>query len=356
MPSTPRQLLEQATRHAAHLERLKTQEARELLSLFSDIEAQIMGRLSGQDVTQWSRARMTRQIAAIRAAMNQGMDETIIPALNASIRDLAKYEAEFETRSLAEIGLRYDFDLPSSGQVMSAVRTQPMSVKGADEGKLLSAFVRDWSETQVTRTANTIRSGYAQGLTTQQVVSQIRTEAGPIGRRGLEAMARTSLQHAANQARQATWAANSDIVRRVRIVATLDSRTSTICMSLDGREYPLDEGPRPPFHVNCRTTTAAALDDRFAVLDEGGTRRSRDPETGSVGDAPANETYYGWLKRQPAEVQDSIIGPARGKLMRDGGLTSERFAELQLGKRFEPLTLEKMKELEPVAFKRAGLE
>ncbi len=43
------------------------------------------------------------------------------------------------------------------------------------------------------------------------------------------------------------------------------------------------------------------------------------------------------------------------ELFRKGGLSAERFAELNLGKNFEPLTLEQMKELEPVAFARAGL-
>lgn len=127
------------------------------------------------------------------------------------------------------------------------------------------------------------------------------------------------------------------------------------CRSLDGQEFPLGKGPRPPFHINCRTTTVAVLDDRFAVLDEGGTRAARDPETGKVERVPAKETYYGWLKKQPESVQDSILGPTRGALLRDGGLSAQRFAELQVGRRFEPLTLGQMRRLEPVAFTRAGL-
>jgi hypothetical protein len=55
-------------------------------------------------------------------------------------------------------------------------------------------------------------------------------------------------------------------------------------------------------------------------------------------------------------VQDSIIGPTRGKLLRKGGLSSQRFAELQLSKNYKPLTLDEMKKLEPVAFEKAGIE
>lgn len=69
----------------------------------------------------------------------------------------------------------------------------------------------------------------------------------------------------------------------------------------------------------------------------------------------ADLSYYEWLKQQPAAFQDKAIGPIRGKLFREGGLSVERFAELQLDRNFAPLTLEQMKMLERLAFERAGL-
>ena len=53
-------------------------------------------------------------------------------------------------------------------------------------------------------------------------------------------------------------------------------------------------------------------------------------------------------------ISGCAIGPVRGKLLRNGGLSADRFSELQLGQNFQPLTLEQMQELEPLAFKRAG--
>jgi hypothetical protein len=69
----------------------------------------------------------------------------------------------------------------------------------------------------------------------------------------------------------------------------------------------------------------------------------------------ADLSYYDWLKQQPAAFQDKAIGPVRAKLFREGGLSVERFAELQLDRNFAPLTLTQMKVLEPLAFERAGL-
>jgi len=97
------------------------------------------------------------------------------------------------------------------------------------------------------------------------------------------------------------------------------------------------------------------LSKEYRFLSKGRQRAARSTSTGKIGRVDADLTYYGWLKNQPAKVQDSIIGKSRGKLLRNGGISSERFAELQLGKNFKPLNLKQMRELDPVAFEQAGL-
>jgi SPP1 gp7 family putative phage head morphogenesis protein len=355
MPKAPKQLIDQSTRHQVYLEMLKTGEYKKLRAILEDVEDNLVGRLAKQNVTEWSRDRMQKQLYSLRSMMRQRFDEDMIPALNKSIRELAVYEAEFESRSLGKV-VDYNFTLPSEDQIISAVRTRPLSVRGPDNGKLLTAFIRDWTESQVTRTTNTIRAGFVEGQTTPQIVRRLRDEVGPINRRGLQALTRTALQHCATQAREEVWRRNQDIVKRVQWFSTLDSRTTTQCQALDGQVFKIDEGPRPPIHVSCRSTVVAMLDERFSLLDEGGTRRTRDPVSGDVGSTKASETYYSWLRYQPKSVQDSIIGPTRGKLLREGGLSSQRFAELQLSKNYKPLTLDEMKKLEPVAFEKAGIE
>jgi len=299
--------------------------------------------------------RSVTQLNAFRATARQYYDSGILPELDRQTKELAAYEADFEVRSLRAVVPSYDFTLPTEAQIIAAVMTTPLSVTGPDKGKLLDGFMRDWSEQQINRTTNTIRAGYAQGMATPEIIRELRDDVGPINTRGLEGLVRTTLQHAATQAREQTWNDNSDIVKQVRMVATLDGKTSPICRAIDGRVFPLDSGPRPPFHPNCRTTVVGVLDSRYAFLSEGATRRERDPETGKVGYAPADETYYEWLKRQSPEFQASVIGPTRAKLLNDGGLSAQRFSELQLGKTFKPLNIEQMRKLEPLAFERIGI-
>lgn len=355
MAKTPRQLIDQSTRHAVHLERLKSHDVKAYEDLLRKMESYVKFELSGKDLSEWRLNRLNKLTTAINKALSE-THRDIREIWHEQIIELAQYESAFELRSLGKVS-KYDFDLPSNTQLRAAIFNTPLQATGPYQGVLLDSFFDGWSARSMQRLEGAIKLGYAQGKTTPAIVRDLFDSGGVMDttRRDLNSVVRTSLQHCASISRNETWKANSDIVKRVRIVATLDNRTSSTCRSLDGQEFPLDKGPRPPFHINCRTTTVAALDERFSILEEGGQRVARDPETGEVDRVPANQTYYSWLKNQPKDVQDDILGPTRGSLLRNGGLSAERFAELQIGKQYEPLTLEEMRDLEPVAFSRAGL-
>jgi len=64
-------------------------------------------------------------------------------------------------------------------------------------------------------------------------------------------LVRTSINQVANAASQQVYEANQDITKKYRYVATLDTRTSSICRALDGREFEYGKGPTPPQHFNC---------------------------------------------------------------------------------------------------------
>ncbi|WP_343101380.1 minor capsid protein [Romboutsia sp. MSSM.1001216sp_RTP31141st1_G3_RTP31141_220114] len=80
-------------------------------------------------------------------------------------------------------------------------------------------------------------------------------------------------------------------VERYEIVATLDSKTSEICQSLDGEVFPMklyEIGvTAPPFHNYCRTTTAPFFDDEFTLNEE---RIARD-KNGNTIYVPSNMKY-----------------------------------------------------------------
>jgi SPP1 gp7 family putative phage head morphogenesis protein len=349
-------LIEAATRNSVLIERLKSGEVQKIDPFLKRIDKDIRDKLSRDSLTSYSRQRLETMLATIDAMLVKIQGE-YSKQLLIDLYDIAQYEAEFEAKSLDQILVNITAAVPTVKAVQAAVVAQPLSVAGPDGGKLLKPFIADWLQAERNRVTGAIRMGYVQGETNQQLINRIRGTKAlqysdgllAISKRNAEAVVRTGIQHAASVARLETWNTNSDVVTGYEIVATLDSRTSTQCKSLDGRTFKLGKGPLPPFHIRCRTTTAATLDARYAFLDDDATRASKD------GYVSAETTYYDWLKGQSAEFQDVALGPTRGKLFRDGGLSAKRFAELQLDRRFMPLNLSQLRTLEPLAFKRAGL-
>lgn len=84
-------------------------------------------------------------------------------------------------------------------------------------------------------------------------------------------------------------------VEEYEIVATLDSHTSDICRSLDGKVFKMsDYKPgvtAPPFHVYCRSTTAPHFKDNFDT----GERAARGAD-GKTYYVPDDVTYSEWKK------------------------------------------------------------
>ena len=88
-------------------------------------------------------------------------------------------------------------------------------------------------------------------------------------------------------------------VEEYEIVATLDSHTSEICQDMDGKVFKMSERQigvnAPPFHVNCRTTTAPHFDD----WEELGIDRERVArnDKGDKYFVDGNMTYKEWEKQ-----------------------------------------------------------
>ncbi len=85
-------------------------------------------------------------------------------------------------------------------------------------------------------------------------------------------------------------------VEEFEIVATLDSRTSPICQTMDGKHFPMSEFKEgvtaPPFHVWCRSTTCPYFNDEFTKDDLRASRKEGNTEY-----VPANMKYGEWKEK-----------------------------------------------------------
>lgn len=338
------------TQFQVYLERIKSGEVAAIHVDIRKMDKIISSSLNGMDVPTRRRVEatiraMNKELAAVANQVSkrvletaEGVAELSAKSTSAAIKKLKKKGAIVTT--------------PTNKALNSAIRAQVVQAIG----KPLKEFVDSWGASAIAQVNKAVRVGYAQGLTTQDIIRRVRgTRAnnfrdgilGNATQREAAAMVRTSLQHAAGVAHLQTYKDNSDIIEGYIWISTLDGRTSQECRSLDGEEFKLGKGPVPPIHVNCRSTTIPKV--------KGVDLLSETTRASAGGQVPAKQSYYEWLKNQPATFQDDALGTTRAALFRNGGLTAEQFSDLSLDKNFQPLTLEEMRQKNPSAFERAGI-
>jgi SPP1 gp7 family putative phage head morphogenesis protein len=347
------QLLHDVTvRFQVYLERLKAGEVKQMDSAIRQMDTAIR-RVLNEIGNSPARSRLEKQLVNMRKEMLDIADKNAETYMK-TLRKFSDYSLDFHTRTIELV-------LPAGAPALAStanaaawagVLASPIQATGT----LLEDFVDSWGARTVQRVESAIRTGFAQGKTVDEITRIIRgTKAnnftdgilGGVTKREASAMVRTALQHVNNAAQQLVYEDNGDIIEGYIWISTLDSRTSQTCRSLDGEMFKLGKGPVPPIHINCRSSTIPKVKG-VDLLSET-TRASVD------GQVSAKQTYYEWLKTQPADFQDDALGPVRGKLFREGGLSAEQFSRLSLDKNFQPLTLEEMRQKNPSAFKRAGI-
>tara|TARA_R100001594_G_scaffold80085_1_gene114613 strand:+ start:396 stop:2699 length:2304 start_codon:yes stop_codon:yes gene_type:complete len=128
----------------------------------------------------------------------------------------------------------------------------------------------------------------------------------------IKTIVRTSINQVSNAASQSVYSANRDVAPEYEYVATLDSRTSSICQRLDGQKFGYDKGPTPPQHFNCRSTTVPVVDyEGLGLTPPPETKiTTRPSETGRV---PQKVSYGDWLFKQDKELQIKTLGIEKAK-------------------------------------------
>lgn len=349
------ELLDRAIRHASLLERLKASEVRRIVGFLNRevipdmldlLERRLERiRLRGIDGDVMRTQRYQDLIAALREVASGGMAKLRELSVEGLV-EIGKHEAKWQVGALAKAApVELEFQIPSVATLRSIVTSRPF------QGHVLKDWYADLGKSTAKKIQAQINLGLAEGQDTASIVRRLRGTAearytdGILQgtRREVEAVVRTAVQHVTTHAREETARENSDLVKGVQWVATLDSRTTPICRSYDGKVFGVDEGPRPPAHFGCRSTTVPVLKSWKELgisLKEApeGTRASMD------GQVPASTTYYDWLSKQSAARQDQVLGPARGRMLRAGTISVEDLK--RLGPTGRPLTLKELERLE----------
>ena len=314
-------LIDALTRHQIFLQRFASGQVKESLPILKQMAREIRAALSGQDLTDFQTARlMALQIDLMAITSGAGAELKELMAKNMTA--FAEYEAQF-TQKLLQGAVTVQLAGVSTVALGAAVTRAPMKlISGQTTINTTFEGLFDIFSAGVSREVmTTVQAGITAGSTTQEITRNVMSLVNTRTKQQADAVVRTAANSTGSLARAELYRANADVLKGEEFSAVLDGRTTLTCAGLDGRIYQIGEGPTPPMHYNCRSLRIPVVDDRFAALREGATRASMQ------GPVSAQTTYSGWLKRQPAEFQDEVLGPERAKLFRSGEVTLERFTD-----------------------------
>ena len=355
MPSVNELLLHAAVDHSIDLTHYGNGVLRRIIALLNRTDADLFRHLTAAMERMPSDSFTVQRLDALLAdvrTINGAAYKAVQQGLEADLKDLVDYEAGYQLQLFqSTLPVQVEVAAVATDAVYSAAMSRPF------QGRILAEWAQSIEADRMVRIRDAVRIGFVEGETIDQMVSRIRgTKARgyddgliAIDRRNCESVVRTAVNHTANFTGQRFYDANISIIKGLVWVSTLDGRTSAVCRARDGEVFPLNSGPRPPAHWNCRSRMGPVTRSWRELginMDEVplGSRASMD------GQVPAGTTYQKWLEGQSAARQDEILGPSRGKLFR-AGETVDRFVNRQ----GRELTLDAMRARDAELFKRAGL-
>ena len=361
-------LFDELTAHSVDLQQYSEGVVRRMISLLNrvdvDLSAELAAALERMPADSFTVERLEALLGSVRQ-LNAAAYASVTEALQGELRAFAAYEAGYQVdlyQSVipATVQVRYSIASVSPNQVYSAAMSRPF------QGSLLKDFAKELGESRMAKIRNAIRAGYVEGKTASEIVRAIRGSSAANyadgilqrPRRDLMAVVNTAISHTAQVAREQFNEANSDLIKAELFRATLDSKTSPPCRIRDGLKYeagthrpighkvPWLQGPGR-LHWNCRSTSTPVTKSWRELgipIDE----MSPSERASMDGQVPAETTFASWLQRQSAARQDQVLGPERGKLIREGGL--------KLPDLYAPngryLTLEELRERDAASFAR----
>lgn len=319
------------------LQRLVAGEQRKFNKLLDSISAEIEKKLkSGAALSNFKVQRLNKAIQELAA---------IVVVTAPDLNDFAALESRFAVGAIGQLSL--------TATLPAASTLQSIATSSLIEGSTISGWFGQLQSSTRFELSRAVKLGASLGETNAEILKRIisQSDKGPEvfakTRRDGMAIVRTSIQTISNDARQATYAKNENLVRGVQWLSTLDGRTSDICIARSGLVWSLpDFKPQghniswqaPPAHWNCRSTTIPVLPS----LEEMGIDPSTIPaQTRSSidGEVAADLTFDDFLKGKPKAFADEMLGKGKAELWRDGKITLQQL----LDQRGNPLTVSQLR-------------
>lgn len=378
MPSSNAVLADKTVTHALTLARLSAHESQEVLTQLRRLERDLVRDLTNANLTAFRKDRYERLLRQTRQTIRasyRGIRDTQA----VTMQEVARLEGQWTTRALNQtmsepVGVYIDLASVAWTPTQIAAIASNAVIDGAPSA---AWWARQAADTQ-RRFATQVKQGLLRGETTDTIVRAVRQEVMPLSRAQATTLVRSSLSAVSADARMATYEQNKELIRAVRWLSTLDSRTTIEwCIPRSGKLYtladhrpighnlPWQHGPGK-IHFNCRSQAVSVLkswselagrtlpdvpdrtiDERFRQKLRGLgwdedriAKAQRRTQASMDGQVSVDLDFQSWLRTKPATFQNDVLGTGKAELFRTGVVTS--LAQL-LDFSGHPLTLANLK-------------
>lgn len=345
-----------ATRGQVYIEGVKVQYAREFNFVLAELRleiSRILARVKYKTLDGLTKAELNKLVVTLRESQSR-IYSAYTQQILKQLKDFMRADLEMNRR--AYVYAKFEFDeecygkpqIPSNARAIkflkeennqanfiplfglaaitgnndrlwSAVTNAPIPANGL----YLVPFVKTFAVSAQASVENTIRKAWANGWTVEETLQEITGEDNKQGtssqlqRVGVQASAvvATAVQHTAAVVGAGVISA---LFGWYMWHSVMDGKTTEICISRNRKRYRFGQGPIPPAHIRCRSHIA--------------------PIVGT--DDIAAETFYTWAVRQPADVQNDILGEDVADELRNGNLKEKDLPKFESK---QPLTLDEFR-------------
>ncbi len=343
MASRDEQIFDEIIAASLDMLRLSAAETTESFKRIKAMEAELIEMLSDFNTTDATKAKVSAFLKKINKTVVKGYDDL---------------QEQLDLPGIAEIAAEHTQDTLKVVLGVDAIAAPTLAYfkSVASDVLIQGAPSADWWRGQSVdlqnKFAQQLRLGMGAGETNQQIISRIVGKSGAPGimetsRRNAAALVQTSVQTVANDARRETFDSNTDVIKGIRQVSTLDSHTTIICVSYSGMEWDnerkpingntLKYGNGTPRHWNCRSVEVP-ITKTFRELGLDIDELEPSTRASEIGQISSKTTFNDFLERRGKDYQDEVLGKGRADLWRDGKIT---LRDLVSGDG-RPLTLEEL--------------
>ena len=329
--------------------RLDAGERGKVFAMLDRLQSDLTTLMGSRVLSEMGRAQTSALLKEVTALIQETYTEVQLD-IAATLSGLAPVQADATAGAIEGV---LNITLGSSS-VPSATYLETLASNVLIDGSPVKAWFERQAGDVAFRFAGELRKGLVAGETNQQIISRVvgtKDVPGimPIARKNAAALVQTSVATVAQEAKNATYAKNADIIKGTAWLSTLDGHTCEVCANLDGQQWYLDGAAMPgttmpfsspPSHWNCRCVAVPVLKPMSEI--SGGVLPDI-PLTGSRasvdGPVPRGTTFADWFANRTYEQQVDQFGKGKVDLYREGKITLRDMLDFS----GRPLTLDQLK-------------